>query len=519
MLKAILRFERLAVFLVCAIGGPTSAQTAILENLVEWHQLAGVSVVTRCGEDISLEVHDGFKDIDDSLQIDWETKFRVASISKAVVALVTAKLAEQGTIDLEDAIGQYLEDEPFHPAHPTIAITLRHLLTHTSGIRDGSGYSGFLTETYAALPSAPALSAVLGEGGTFYTTDMWGSAAPGEYFHYANLNFGVLATVLEAASGMRFDQLMSDLLFSPYGLDAGFRVHDLQDVAQLAALYRQVDGAWVPQVDHLNGELPDAPDWSVYTPGTNAVGFAPQGGLRISARDLSVITRLWSHGTALGVDGAPLTFLGEAGLEALKAPRWSYAGDNGNNYYGLFNQWSDGLHLAASGLGEDGVIPDVSVSPFIGHPGEAYGLISDAYATPGGEWNVVFVTNGKWDGYSSGAASAFYQVEQDVFAAVREDLIGCLSSTTEDVQPDQWSLLVTPKTGDTLLVLQHAATEDGPIRCRLNDATGRLIFEGVAFSEGTRHTVEVSALQPGMHYLSIGPDSGPVSRFGFLVPH
>ena len=97
-----------------------------------------------------------------------------------------------------------------------------------------------------------------------------------------------------------------------------------------------------------------------------------------------------------------------------------FRGGNGNNYYGLFNAWARGLHLAASGNGDDEVIPDVAVSPFIGHPGEAYGLISDAYATPDGSWNFAFCTNGKWDGFSGGPASAFYAVEQDVFAALRE---------------------------------------------------------------------------------------------------
>ena len=169
--------------------------------------------------------------------------------------------------------------------------------------------------------------------------------------------------------------------------------------------------------------MPAGPDWSEYLPGINAVCFSPQGGLRISAADLTVLAQLWSTGTAPGADGLPLTLLDPQSLAALRAEQWAYdpsGSGNGNNYNGLFNAWGRGVHRAASGLGEDEIILDVSVSPFIGHPGEAYGLISDAYATPDGEWNFVFATNGKWDGFSRGPASAYYAVEQDVFAALRD---------------------------------------------------------------------------------------------------
>lgn len=486
------------------------AQVDALDDLHASHQLAGMSVVTRCGDEVTLEHHSGWRDLELGWPVDGATKYRVASISKAVVALVAAKLAEEGLLDHDAPIGQYLEDPPFHPAHPDIPVTFRHLMTHTSGIRDGSGYSDFLSDTYSEIPDVPLLSSVLGEGGPYYTTNMWGSPAPGTWFQYANLNFGVAATVMEAATGTRFDLLVREMLLDPYGLDAGFKVQDLDDIAQLAVLYRQVNGAWVPQVDHHEGVMPPGPDWDGYAPGTNAVGFAPQGGLRISARDLSVLARVWSHGAATDAEGNPLTFLGADALAELHAVQWSFdsGSPNGNNYYGLFNQWSNGLHLAASGLGEDEVIPDAGVAPFIGHPGEAYGLISDAYATPDGQWNAVFITSGKWNGYTQGAASAYYAVEQEVFAILRDDLLQCTASATAaEVQPD-WTVIGVPRPGDTLIHLLTPGAS-GPLRFRWLDGSGRLLASGETMpGVPGRMSLRVPAMARGAHLLQLTGTGG-----------
>ena len=510
----------LPCLLVCGMQ-PMMAQSSGIEHVLTDHNLAGISVVTRCGDAISIDHHEGFRNIALKLQVNEETTYRVASISKAVLALAAAKLVEQGTIGYDDPIGSYLEDPPFHPAHPDVEITLRHLLTHTSGIRDGQGYGDFLSDTYADIPDVPMLSSVLGEGGPHYTTDMWGSPSPGTWFQYANLNYGVAATVLEAATGMRFDLLMTDLLFSPYGLDAGFKVQDLEEVGDLAVLYRQVNGAWTPQADNLGGIMPTGPDWSAYAPGTNAVGFAPQGGLRISARDLSVLARLWSHGTAAGPDGQPLTFISATTLADLLSTQWSHTGNNGNNYYGLFNQWSNGLHLASSGIGDDEVIPDFEATPMPGHPGEAYGLISDAYATPDGQWNCVFVTNGKWDGYTTGPASAFYAVEQDVFAALRDDALACLASSAPPVIVDPPAVLGTPRSGDTLVHFRFGAGWSGRLRFRLLDTAGKVLSEGEAEGpDGSgRAALPTPALSPGIHIGEVSVVGGArASRFVFLVP-
>ena len=175
------------------------------------------------------------------------------------------------------------------------------------------------------------------------------------------------------------------------------------------------------------------------------------------------------------------------------------------------------MHRAASGIGQDAVIPDVAVAPFIGHPGEAYGLISDAYATPDGQWNFAFLTNGKWDGYSSGEGSAFYAVEQDVFAALREDLLQCLSLGAENAfAPD--AVVGMPRVGDTLVLLQPGTPWGAPLSYQLRDAQGRLLQKGTAEEDASGHySLATPPLGRGIHYGTCQMGSR-MSRFLFFVP-
>lgn len=501
---------------------PASAQDAPFAAIAEDHQLAGMSVVTRCQGETVTAAHVGLRDMERSLPVNAQTVYRMASISKAVVALMVADLVEGGVMAYDAPLSSYLDTPPVHPGHPDVPLTVNHLLTHTSGIRDGSGYGPFLSASYADIPSVPQLADVLSESGEHYTADMWGNGAPGSWFQYANLNYGVLATVMEAATGIRFDLLAEDILFGPYGLDAGFRVQQLEDIDDVAVLYRQYAGQWSPQADHYLGVMPAGPDWSGYIPGTNAACFSPQGGLRISAEDLSVLVQLWSTGVAEAADGAPLALLGPDALAELNAQQWSHdpsGNGNGNNYYGLFNAWARGLHLAASGLGEDEVIPEAGVSPFIGHPGEAYGLVSDAYATPGGEWNVVLAISGKWDGYGAGPASAFYAVEQDVFSALQGDLQQCLtaSANAPDAQMPSVTVLGLPRAGDTTLTLRAPAMDGQTCTFRLLDAAGRERAAGqVQTTPSGDLRLTVPPLQKGWHIGQLG-DTFEHGRFLLVV--
>ena len=269
-----------------------------------------------------------------------DTPVRVASISKLVVALTAWKLIEQHRLAPDADVSTYLHFPLRNPAHPDIPITLRQLLSHTSGIDDGPGYS---------FPPSATLQASL-------TPQHWSQSAPGVRFSYANLNYGIVATILEAVTHTRFDRLARATILAPLHLDACYNWSGCspQAVAQAAVLYRKgkdetawsPSGPWLPQIDDLHGVVPACPvrgqptcDLTRYIPGTNGTLFSPQGGLRISALGLATIGRLILNRGE--VDGIRL--LQPATVDAMLTPVWRDTGQpSGDTYQGLMRLYASG---------------------------------------------------------------------------------------------------------------------------------------------------------------------------------
>ena len=353
-----------------------------------------VSVATESGPTSTWT--GGLRNVEAQLPVNATTTFRVASISKAAVAVGFFKLWANGEIGLDDDINEVLSTTlttpVFHPQHPSTPLTPRMLLSHTSGLRDGSGYSDFLSSTYNAPSGSeiPTISEALDPSGTYYTTDMWGTE-PGTHFAYSNLNFGLLATVMEAVTQTRFDVWMRNEVFAPLNMNASFAIQDLESIENLAVLYRHV-GDWIPQVDNYGGTMPAAPDLTAYIPGTNAARFSPQGGLRCSAPDLLTLVNEW---VALGSGGTTSQLLPAPVVQTLREEEWSFDASNGNTYGGLFEAWGLGLHIDAFDS-ENHPAPGQEATAW-GHPGEAYGLISGAYhvvTSDGCRWKFAYLING-----------------------------------------------------------------------------------------------------------------------------
>jgi CubicO group peptidase (beta-lactamase class C family) len=133
---------------------------------------------------------------------------RIASISKLVVALGVMRLVEQGRLDLDRDVSEYLGWSLRNPAFPDRPITLRLLLSHRSSLKDDVDY---------AIPFGTGLRSVLANPAAFDAEH-----SPGSFFRYSNLNFPVIASVMERATGERFDALMARLVLRPLGLEACF---------------------------------------------------------------------------------------------------------------------------------------------------------------------------------------------------------------------------------------------------------------------------------------------------------
>lgn len=331
---------------------------------------------------------------------------RIASISKLVVALGVMRLVEAGTLDLDRDVSDWLGWRLRHPDYPETPITLRLLLSHRSGLSDGEDlYIIPLGQTVRARLSDPRV---------------WDrDHAPGGFFRYTNLNFPVIATVMEAATGERFDRLMTRLVLGPLKVDACFNWSGCSPraVARAVTLFG-ADGA--VRRDALGGKPPAclvyterdgaACDLSTYRPGDNGGLFSPQGGLRISMRGLARIGRMLLR------DGDG--FLKPASIAELASPAWRYDGRNGVTGEGGDSGFMCAYGLAVQTLGVTGgkcrSDPFGDGRPRIGHAGEAYGLLSGLWLDRAAGTGVAYFATTNPDAPPPGRQSAFAAVEEEL---------------------------------------------------------------------------------------------------------
>jgi CubicO group peptidase (beta-lactamase class C family) len=327
---------------------------------------------------------------------------RIASVSKLVVALGVMRLVEQGRLDLDLDVSDYLGWRLRNPAFPDRPVTLRLLLSHRSSLRDGVDY---------AVPLGTTLQSVLADPAAFD-----GEHPPGSFFRYSNLNFPVIASVMERAAGERFDRLTARLVLEPLGLDACFNWTTCSDAAvgRAVVLY-ELDGRVIR--DDLGGRRPDCPvlapagcDLSGYALGSNGALFSPQGGLRISVRDLTVIGRM-----LLARGG---TFLSAASIDALATPVWRFDGSNGDTDGGFFCAY--GLAVQSLPVARAGCNDDLfgRGRAMIGHDGDAYGLRAGLWVDPARGVGIAFFATGNGDDPPRGR-SAFRAVEERLARRLR----------------------------------------------------------------------------------------------------
>ncbi len=325
---------------------------------------------------------------------------RIASITKLPVALGVIRLVEQGRLDLDEDVSNHLGWTLRNPAFPDHPITLRLLLSHRSSLRDDSGYALPLGMTVREAVAAP---------------EAWDREhPPGAWFRYSNFGFPVVASVMEQAAGERFDRLLERLVLKPLDLDACFNWTTCSDskLAKAAVLYAP-DGSVLR--DDLNGVRPDCAvvpdsnggcDLSGYSLGSNGALFSPQGGLRISVRDLAKVGGLLLRRGRLP-DGS--RFLSEAGLAEMERLHWRFDGSNGESDGDFYCGYGLAVQILALCAPKDD--PFADGKPRLGHAGDAYGLRSGLWIDRSTGRGIAYFATGLGDDPPRGR-SAYRAIEE-----------------------------------------------------------------------------------------------------------
>ena len=217
----------------------------------------GFSGTVLAGRDGDVTYCEGFglADRDAGTAATCDTVYDVMSITKQFTAAAVLKLETMGKLRVSDPVGAHLGPVPADKQ----AITLHHLLSHTSGLVEGLG------DDYDAVSRDDMLAAALASPL---------ESAPGAEFHYSNVGYSLLAAVVEQASGLGYEQFLARHLFGPAGMrDTGY-VLPRWSPERVAVEY---DEAGVSQ-----GRPYDHP-WAADGPHWNLRG---NGGMLSTARDM-----------------------------------------------------------------------------------------------------------------------------------------------------------------------------------------------------------------------------------------
>jgi CubicO group peptidase (beta-lactamase class C family) len=365
----------------------------MLDSIAESHSIVGLSVAIVRPESLLFSYAHGQAQLGRAAAMTDTTYVRIASVSKVLTAVALLQLHEKGKFKLDDDVSKALGFTFRNPYFPDVPITYRHLLQHTSSL---------LSDEQQPVPyyvlwrdPAVALQDVLSKNGKRYHDSvyyaLWAKEAPGTKFAYSNLGYALLGTLVEIHSGERFDQYCKTHIFKPSGLACSFNLQDIPP-EKLAYPYRLIDGKWTAQTD--SASKPFALD--SYAVGSNALLFSPQGGLRISARELATLAQVFLNRGKL----RETQILSEGQLLQMEKDSLK----TGNP---AFQKYAIGLHHT------NNVLKGIEMT---GHPGQAYGLLSGWYYTRQHGIGIAVIITG---GLYKETGEEFYDVERKIYAAIQ----------------------------------------------------------------------------------------------------
>lgn len=219
-------------------GDVTLDTRAFLEAFVEDASIPGLSVAVGVNGKIVFSEAFGYANIESGVSATPETRFRIASVSKALTGTAAALLAERGELKLDAPISTYLPD---YPGQAQVA-TARQLAGHLSGLRHYEGSEVGSTHYYPTLQSALQI---------FAEDDLL--FAPGTRMSYTTYGYTLLGAVMEASTGRDFRTLMREDVFEPLGMRHTMADDQRRVISNRSGLYEYGEKGTIvnaPLTDH-----------------------------------------------------------------------------------------------------------------------------------------------------------------------------------------------------------------------------------------------------------------------------
>ena len=263
-------------------------------------QVAGIVIVVGSSEGVALHEAIGRRTVESKEPMPKDALFRIASMTKPITAVAIMMLEQEGRLSVEDPVERHLpefkgqllidkrEDETLILKRPARPITIRDLLTHTSGMPGGypSGVSDMYFRRGHSLAEAVAM-----------VSQRPLEFEPGSKWAYCNTGIDTLGRIIEVCSGQPYEKFLHDRIFRPMGMKNTTPYPDSQQLERLAGLYAVKDN----ELSYV--------EWSLIGPPKDARHPIPAGGLFSTGGDLARLYQIMLRGGTL----ANTRFLSENG--------------------------------------------------------------------------------------------------------------------------------------------------------------------------------------------------------------
>ncbi|CAA9572947.1 MAG: Beta-lactamase class C-like and penicillin binding proteins (PBPs) superfamily [uncultured Truepera sp.] len=286
---------------VCLVGSGTFAQPSFdtaqldvfVEEMMDAYDVPGVGLAVVEDGEVGYVRGYGVRDVTTGAPVTPNTQFAIGSTTKSFTALGMMLLVEEGRVDLDAPVTTYLPEFRLSDPESTRTATVRHLLSHTTGLVRTDASTFDTSVTSADIIEAAATTPLVGK--------------PGETFVYSNVNTIIAGEIIERITGESWEDFTRERVLDPLGMTTA--------TLSIDELKQQRDVALPHVLDVLNG---------LQTANFLSLGAdAPAGAVNASAAEMARYVRF-----QVG-DGAPLVSqasLGEMHKGQIAAPDFNLPG-------------------------------------------------------------------------------------------------------------------------------------------------------------------------------------------------
>ncbi|MDT8401345.1 MAG: serine hydrolase domain-containing protein [Bacteroidales bacterium] len=277
-----------------------------MQSYIDQDKLAGIAVRTIKDGFVAHDARFGFADIENEIPIEEETIYRIFSMSKPVTTVALMTLYEDGNFELDDKVADYIpefaETKVYTPGEEGFTLegqenemTIRHLLTHTSGLTYGWEPGSYVDSLYNASGvvnwDAPLADKVK------QLASLPLKYQPGTRWEYG-LSIDVAGYLVEVLSGTTLDKYLANEVFGPLGMDdTGFYVPEDKH-SRLSKLYTRDRNGKLVKLSGTAGVTDAEADFNDIFK-QPAIHFSGGGGLVSTVDDYARFARMLLNGGEL----------------------------------------------------------------------------------------------------------------------------------------------------------------------------------------------------------------------------